>query len=181
MTTLWMLLALVLALGAGLGMILRRILRPAASDPNSTLPGELLSPSRCARKTYQPMNRLMAEADFAFVASQAGCNPDLVTRLRRQRVRVLRLYLKQLRGDFERVYRLARRLAPGSLDPEFASRITLQALRFQALWMGLQARCALGWFVPLRVETATLVSALEHLREVARVSVLAAQPQSQPA
>ena len=180
MTTLWMILALVLALGAGLTVVLRRMLRSATAEPNSVTLDEILAPRRGVRETYGPMTRLFAEGDFIWVTAQAR-RPGLAQQLRHQRIRVMRLYLRQLRVDFGRIYGLARQLAPGSLDPDFASRITIHAFRFHALWMAVQVRCALGWFAPVRVETTGLVTALDRLREAARVCLVAARPLGQTA
>lgn len=169
-----MILAVVLALGAILGLTLWRLLRPAGSDLHSAPLDEILAPRRGAREIYRPMTRLFAEEDFALVSALAR-RPGLAKRLRRHRVRVLSLYLKQLRGDFQRVYALARLLAPHSLDPDFATQTLLQGLRFATLFLALQVCCALGWPAPLRIETAGLVTALDRLREGARLSLLASQ------
>lgn len=173
MTTLWMILAVVLALSAVLGRTLWRLLRPAGADLQSAPLDEILAPRRGARD-YRPMTRLFEEDDFALVTSLAR-RPGLARQLRRHRVRVLSLYLKQLRGDFQRVYALARLLAPHSLDPDFATRTLVQGLRFSVLFLALRVSCALGWPAPLRVETTGLVTALDRLREGARLSLLASQ------
>jgi hypothetical protein len=180
MTTLLMILAVVLALAAILGLTLWRLLRPTGSDDlHSASLDEILAPRRGARGIYKPMTRLFAEEDFALVsalARQAG----LARQLRRHRVRVLSLYLKQLRGDFQRVYALARVLAPHSQDPDFATKTLLQGLRFGMLFLALRVWCALGWPVPLRIETGGLVTALDTLREAARLSLLASWSATAP-
>jgi hypothetical protein len=174
MTTLWMILAIVLALGAILGVTLWRLLSPAGADLHSTRLDEILAPRRGARDIYRPMTRLFAEEDFALVSALAR-RPGLAKQLRRHRVRVLSLYLKQLRGDFQRIYGLARLLAPHSHDPDFATQTLLQGLRFGALFLALRVSCALGWPAPLRIESAGLVGSLDRLREGARLSLLASQ------
>jgi hypothetical protein len=174
MTTLWIILAVVLALGAILGLTLWRLLRPAGSDLHPAPLDEILAPRRGVREIYRPMTRLFAAEDFALVSSLAR-RPGLVKQLRRHRVRVLSLYLQQLRGDFQRVYGLARLLAPHSLDPDFATQTLLQGWRFGVLFMVLRVCCALGWPAPLRIETAGLVAALDRLREEARLTLLASQ------
>ena len=118
------------------------------------------------------MHRLFSTRDFSFLNEQ----PDLRGRLRRHRVRVMRLYLRQLRADFGEIYALARTMIPTSLDGDFASTITLQALRFHGLMLAVELRCAVGWFVPVQVEAGGLVEAVDRLREAVRVSMLAPQP-----
>jgi len=59
--------------------------------------------------------------------------------------------------------------------------VTFQALRFYCLWLLVESRCLIGWFVPLHVDVADLLRAVDNLREAARMSLLPAQAQGQPA
>src|SRR4051812_29743302 len=52
---------------------------------------------------YRPMLRLLDEADFRFLRVQKGFNPGMERKLRTQRVKVFRAYLKMLETDFKRV------------------------------------------------------------------------------
>ena len=171
MITLWILIAIIAAVAAAFGIVLRRLYRsgPAGLSPNSE--DEILTPTRSAAESYRPLTRLFAEEDLAFLTP---FGPQMQQRLHRQRRRVLHLYLRELRADFKRVYALCRTLAPGSSDPHFATRITQQALSFYGLFLVVEMRCALGWFLPVRVDTANLVNAFDRLRQ-AQVS-LAPQP-----
>lgn len=54
-----------------------------------------LSPSR-----YEPMLRLLDESDFRFLSEQPGFTPEMASRLRVQRYRIFRAYLRNLRDDF---------------------------------------------------------------------------------
>ncbi len=177
MTILWVILAVVVALGAGLAIVLRRLLRPDTAGSASHSMADLLSSGRRAPETYRPMTRLFAEQDFAFLSGWPGSDGTLVRRLRRQRAGVLRLYLRELRADFQRLHGFARALVPTSADPEFAATVFQCALRFHALWALVALRCSLGWFVPLRAETTALVAAMDRLRETARLAL--APPQAQ--
>jgi hypothetical protein len=168
MTTLWIILTFVLVVGAGVATIVLRLLKHAAP----ITPDDILAPGRSAGESYRPMQRLFSPGDFAFLGDQ----PELRRGLRLRRIRVMRLYLRQLRADFVRVYALARALAPTSLDPSFASGITLQAIRFHGLMLLVEARCAVGWFAPVHVNTGGLVELADQLRQTVRVSLLAMQP-----
>lgn len=176
MTTLWLLLSLVAAIAVGFGIVLRRLHRTPVGtlfpDFEDDVDNGVLSPGRFSPETYRPMSRLFAGEDFTFLAGSA---PQMVPRLRRCRRRVLRLYLRELRADFARVYAICRMLAPTSSDPHFATRITQQALSFYGLLLIVEMRCALGWFLPVRVDTAELVNAFDVLRQAAQAS-LAPQP-----
>ena len=171
MTMFLLLLGFVAAIGLGVSLTLRRLYRPSIQGVPSV---EELT-TRPPRETYRPMSRLFAEEDFAFLSGQG---PGIIKRLRRQRREVLRLYLRELRADFQRLYALCRILAPKSQDPNFAPLITQQALSFYGLFLILQVRCALGWYLHVRVDTVDLVTAFDRLAQAARATLPALMPQS---
>ena len=172
MMTLWVVIAVIAAAATAFGIVLRRLywLGPAGLSP--ALESEILTPTRSAAESYRPMTRLFAEQDFAFLTA---FGPQMLQRLLRERRRVLRLYLSELRADFERIYALCRMLAPRSSNPHFAARITQQAFSFYGLLLIVEMRCALGWVLPVRVDTVELVNAVDRLRQAAQAS-LAPQP-----
>ncbi len=182
MIALLLLLAFVLAVATGVGLTLRRLYGARSEGISPALKAALSAPARSALETYQPMSRLFAEEDFRFLS---GLAPALVKRLRRQRRHVMRLYLRELQADFERIYAFCRALAPRSQDPSFATLITKQALSFYGLFVVLQMRCGLGWFLPVRVDTGDLVDAFDRLHQAAQAALqaMASQPiaASQPA
>lgn len=53
---------------------------------------------------YRPMQRLLLEEDLAFLKSQPGFRPEMENRLRQERLRVFKTYLRSLRRDFDRLY-----------------------------------------------------------------------------
>jgi len=52
---------------------------------------------------YMPMERLLSEQDFHFLASRPGVTPQLVSRVYRERRQIFRQYLRFLRADFTMV------------------------------------------------------------------------------
>lgn len=174
MMTLLLLLGFVVAVVLAGVVTLWRLHRVTHEGITPAVEAQILSPSRSVLETYQPMGRLFAEEDFRFLS---GSRPDLVKRLRRQRRQVLRLYLRELRADFERVYAFCRSLAPKSTDPNFAALITQQALSFYGLFLVLHVRCTLGWFMHVRIDTVDLVGAFDRLRQAAQATLLAMTPQ----
>jgi hypothetical protein len=180
MTTLLFLLAVVIAAAAGLSAVLWRLLRSSAALPDPVPAAQDFAIGRSRLDAYRPMNRLFSKEDFAFATAYSGAGAGLSKRLRRQRSRILRLYLQDLRRDFSRLYAFCRLLAPKSPDPQFASLVTQQALTFYGLWLVLQLRCSLGWFLYVRVDTADLVGSLERLREAAKATMDALTPQTTP-
>ncbi len=175
MTTLMVVLGLVLAVGAGFAVALWRLLRFRAWHPRPEF-FDVTRPALLA--AYQPLGRLFAEEDFAFLASQAGFRRGMIGRLRRDRRRILRLYLGDLRADFQRLYTLCRTLAPYSQDPNFPALIMRQALRFYGLLLVVELRLALGWFLPIRLDTSQVVAAFARIEEASRICLerLAARP-----
>src|SRR5713226_4899936 len=57
---------------------------------------------------YRVMQRLLCEADYEFLASQPGYRPEIARKLRRERRRIFRQYLRELNADFHRIQAVAR-------------------------------------------------------------------------
>ena len=60
---------------------------------------------------YRPMERLLAEADYRFLASQPGYDPAIAKKLRARRRKAFRAYLAAMARDFERLYVTAKQIA----------------------------------------------------------------------
>ena len=58
---------------------------------------------------YSVMRRLIAEEDFEFLAAQPGYRPEIGARLRRDRRRIFRMYLRSLAQDFHSLHAAARK------------------------------------------------------------------------
>jgi hypothetical protein len=174
MITLSLLVFFVAAAALSLGLAIWRLSRPRPDAITPAFIQSLLNPSRPVLELYRPMSRLFADEDRIFVAAAA---PKMMKQLRRERGRVLRLYLRELQGDFARVYALCRALAPKSQDPNFAASITRHAFTFYSLMLILQLRCTLGVYLHIRVDTTDLVSALDRLSETARAMLAGMTPE----
>ncbi len=172
MTTLLGVLILIAVVAVGGGLTLRRLSRTRL--PADLGPAEILSAGRSVGEIYQPMSRLFAEEDFAFLSNAP---PGLRKRLRQERRQTLRLYLRQLRGDFERVYAFCRLLARDCTDPNFAPLITQQAMSFYGLLFVMQMRCSMGWFLHVRVDAVDLVGSLDRLWQAAQAAASSMVPQ----
>ncbi len=152
--------ALVAAVAAGLVRALWRQRKPAT--PATLADWQSLTSRGPVLDTYAPLNRLFRQEDFAFLAAQPAARRELLRRLRRERWNVLRLYLKELRADFENVYRICRRLAVTSEEPGFAALITRHALRIQVLLLALHLCCWFRWTGSLEVQATNLVAAFSR-------------------
>ncbi len=91
-------LALVVATAVGFGLLFKRMLfrdRVPDFDPDWL---ENFSVSK-----YRPMERLLSEEYFEFLVSQEGYEPKIGKRLRSERRRIFRGYLRSIRRDFQRL------------------------------------------------------------------------------
>lgn len=82
--------------------------------------------------SYYPMERLLAEDDFAFLSRQPGFDLSLYRKLRRERLHIFRQYLRRLVIDFNRLHLATRVLvAHGSEDrSELLTKLILLKFRF---------------------------------------------------
>src|SRR5579863_76704 len=79
-------------------MLIRKLAVPGSSLPLTPEWIDELSVER-----YRPMMRLLDGGDVEFLRTQPGFTPMMVTRLRIQRCKIFRGYLRSLTGDFNRV------------------------------------------------------------------------------
>ncbi len=94
--------------------------------------------------TYQPMEILLAEEDFAFLVRQPGFEASLHRKLRRERIWIFRQYLNRLIADFNRLHAYARYLITQSQEDQ-------SGLLGRLVWLRLRFS-----FTVLRVEASLL-------------------------
>jgi hypothetical protein len=97
-----------LLLGSGLTALLATVMacllyRLAVRDPRSTL--LTVRPTIRMEERYLPMQRVLARADFDFLARQPGLSRQAQAAFRRQRRVIFRSYLRCLARDFNRIFR----------------------------------------------------------------------------
>ena len=114
---------------------------------------------------YRPMLRLLAENDYEFMLAN-GADPAVVRRLRTERRRIFRTYLKNLVRDFDRVHRAARiALLESEQDqPELAARLIRVRFEFQLAVFAVRARLALHTVGIGAVDVQRLLGAVESVR-----------------
>jgi len=96
---------------------------------------------------YQPMGRLMAEEALVFLKSQPGYRAEIGERWKRERRRIFRLYLAELKADFRRLHAHARELVAGS-GADSAGLVDVlmkQQVTFLMATTALEFRLALEW------------------------------------
>lgn len=156
MTVVFVILFAIVLMGAGLALELLRMNRAAPKF----LDGETIQNYLSRPVSYEAMGRLFSEDDFRFV----GNHPGALRRWTMQRRQAMRLYLKQLRGDFQFSWSICRLLTPVSQDPDFGTMLVKQWVQFHTLYGVLTVRCVLGYGSSTDQQVQTLVQSLSALR-----------------
>ena len=149
--------SLTLALWVLTRMILRR--RSAAARASDESGGFSLD-------RYQSMGRLLAEEDLIFLKSQPGYRAEIGARWKRERRRIFRLYLAELKADFRKLHAQARELVAGS-EADSAALVEVlmkQQFAFAMATTALEFRLALQWIGIGRVDIRPLVELIETMR-----------------
>ncbi len=154
------LLLLILCVGLLLAIELVHLGRATPGLPE---PSQLDAEIARARK-YEPMRRLFARREFDFAATCENSNPAIEQQLRKNRRRVMALYLKEIRTDFHRAWSTCRLLAPFSTDPEFGGMLAKQLGTFYTLYLTLQFRLLVGSYSFAGADVENLVTAVKSLQ-----------------
>ena len=154
-------LALVVATAVGFGLLFKRMLfrdRVPDFDPEWL---ENFSVSK-----YRPMERLLSEEDFEFLVSQEGYEPKIGKRLRSERRKIFRRYLRLIRRDFQRLEAAVRLFMVDSAEdqPELAKALLKQRLYFTCAIWSVEVRLTLHWLGIGTVDIRQLVGALDVMR-----------------
>jgi len=115
---------------------------------------------------YQPMEHLLSEEDFAFLASQPGYEPKIGARWKRERRRIFRLYLDDLKRDFRRLHIQARVMAANA-DAESAELVGIlmrQQVMFWRAMASLELRLALRTAGIGKVDIRPFIELIEAMR-----------------
>jgi len=115
---------------------------------------------------YQPMGRLMAEEDLAFLKSQPGYRAEMGARWKRERRRIFRVYLAELKADFRRLHAHARKLLAesGADSAALVEVLMKQQFTFLMATTALEFRLALQWIGIGRVDVTPLIELVEAMR-----------------
>lgn len=120
--------------------------------------------------SYQPMLRLLDVGDFVFLRAQPGFTPEMESRLRTQRIRIFRSYLRGLDGEFRRISSHIRRLAAGAGQERrhMLWSLTLQRTAFIRQMATVQARLLFYTFGWGTVDASSLLKVFETLKASAQ-------------
>jgi hypothetical protein len=163
MTVVLVLLSIVLLIAVAIAWELLRLRRvePAELDPDE------IQRDLSKLYLYEPMRRLLSDADFDFVARQKGLSPRWNRRFRVRRRGVIALYLRDIRRDFNRIWSVCRLLAPMNPDPNFSTRLLRQLVVFYGYYFVVQVCCVIGCYCYVPLNVGPLVSGLRGLGRLA--------------
>ena len=149
-------------LGAAIWLLVRR---RQARDADAIGNG-LGDPLEFSLENYRPMERFRWEEDLLFLQSQPGYRPEIGKRWKRERRRVFRLYLTELKGAFRVLHTKARALVANS-DADSAELVWVlmrQRWTFVRVSALLEVRLALMWAGAGNVDAEPLIQLLEAMR-----------------
>jgi hypothetical protein len=116
---------------------------------------------------YRPIERLFSEEDERFLANRGMLTDERRKQLHRSRCKVMKLYLRQFRGDFQEAWGVCRLLAPFSEDPDFGVTLVRQLVTFYHLYSAAQFRLLVHAYQPGDLGVSELVNSLRQVRQVA--------------
>ena len=159
----WMtiLVLLTLVLAASLSWVARRIASPQTSLPVTAGWIDALSVER-----YRPMMRLLDSEDLEFLRLQPGFTPQIATRLRIQRCRIFRGYLRCLSDDFAQVCTAMKIVLLQSRDdrPDLAKALVRQQALFAAGMAAVHVRLFLYRWGLCSADVTGLVKIFDGMR-----------------
>ena len=162
------------SLGCALALLFQRLLSASRCELVST---EWLSRFSIAR--YRPLERLLSQEDYRFLEKQKGYHPRIVRRLRRERVKVFRAYLKCISSDFRRLEAaLSFWMAHAPEDrPDLAKALLRKRLLFSFAVLRARFHLLLYGFGLGAADVHRLVGSLDDMRGHLRL-IAQAQPAS---
>ncbi|PWT99114.1 MAG: hypothetical protein C5B51_27855 [Terriglobia bacterium] len=150
-----------LAVGAAIGLGLRRVVSPKATHPITARWIDELSLER-----YAPMLRLLDRNDLDFLRSQPGFQPHMLGRMRRQRCRIFRHYLKELNADFSCIcMALKMVMLQSDVDrPDLATQLLSSQFTFATRILSIQVQVTLFQLGIGTVDMSGLMSVFDGMR-----------------
>jgi hypothetical protein len=126
---------------------------------------------------YRPMERLLQEQDFRFLATQPGFSPQLGRRFRTERRRIFRGYLRNLKKDFGRVSLAFRILIVHSVEDrgDLAASLVRLRLMFAVGMLAVEGRLLLHAAGLGTVDVSGLVASLETMQGQMRLMLTPSQ------
>src|SRR5579864_9079262 len=117
-------------------------------------------------ESFAPMERLLDQSDFEFLAQQPGYRPEIGARLLKERKKLFLGYLRLLIGDFNQLLRIARLMIVYSTEDraEFAKALWRQQVTFYFAVCAVRFRVAIYPLAWTPLDVSRLVDSLETMR-----------------
>jgi len=155
-----------------LGPVVFRLFQPCSFNE---IPREWLedfTPS-----SYYPMQRLLSDEDFRFLAGQPGFDFSLYRKLKRERLLIFRQYLRRLIIDFNRLYTVTRTLISHQQEDHSELAVRLLKLRVKFIFSVLSAECSYV-LCCMGVKTVVATAMLARLEDMSAEFLRVARPQT---
>lgn len=111
---------------------------------------------------YRPLERLLDERDFAYLRTIPGYDAGVERRLRSERLRVCRLYLRDMKDDFGRLQAVGQALiVAGRADAGFQEDLFQQKVAFTRAWWLVRIELAGARLGIARVDARRLVATMD--------------------
>lgn len=123
---------------------------------------------------YQPMQRLLAPSDFAFLAAHPACNSKMLREMRGERARLFRSYLRSLTLDFARTATgLEGVMLASSVDrPDLAKLVSHGRIGFAKGLVAVEIRLVMFRYGIGTVDVRPLVAAIASMRAQLQAGVM---------
>jgi hypothetical protein len=127
---------------------------------------------------YRPMERLLQEDDFRFLAAQPGFSPQLGRRFRTERRRIFRSYLRNLRRDFSRLSSAFRILIVHSVEDrgDLAKSLMRMRVMFALGMLAVEGRLLMHAAGMGAINVSGLVASLDTMQ--AQMRLMLTPPQT---
>lgn len=114
---------------------------------------------------YEPLTRLLADRDAAFLRQQSSC-PEIAARWNRSRRRIVRMYLRDLTADFRRLHADARALVAESPEQnaELVNVLMKQQIVFWREMLAVEMWLTASWLGIGRLSADRLVGAIAAMQ-----------------
>jgi len=157
---------------AVLGPVVFRLFQPCSFNE---IPREWLEDFKPS--SYYPMQRLLSDEDFRFLARQPGFDLSLYRKLKRERLLIFRQYLRRLIVDFNRLYTVTRTLIAHQPEDHSELAVRLVKLRMKFMFSVLSAECSYV-LCCLGFKTIVATAMLARLEEMSSEFLRVARPQT---
>jgi hypothetical protein len=157
---------------AVLGPVVFRLFQPCSFAEISREWLEEFTPT-----SYYPMQKLLSDEDFRFLARQPGFDLSLYRKLKRERLLIFRQYLRRLIVDFNRLYTATRTLISHQQEDHSDLAVKLVKLRVRFMFSVLVAECSYV-LCCLGFKTIVATTMLARLEEMSLEFLRVARPQT---